>query len=71
MTFNSTTNIVSYTAGGATKTTDSQFIVDIPFALIEWPNHNISGPDIITGAVNFTAYADGNTAVSVTHIYKL
>ena len=69
--FSDPTNTVSYTAGSATKTTNSQFIVDIPFALIEWPNHNINGPDIITGTVNFTAYADGNTAVSVTHIYKL
>ncbi len=69
--FSDPTNTVSYTAGSTTKTTNSQFIVDIPFALIEWPNHNINGPDIITGAINFTAYADGNTAVSVTHIYKL
>ncbi|AYJ74765.1 major capsid protein [Thermus phage phiFa] len=69
--FSDPTNQVTYTAGGTPKTTDSQFIVDIPFALIEWPNHNINGPDIITGAVNFTAYADGDTAVSVTHIYKL
>lgn len=69
--FSDPTNAVTYTAGSNTKTTNSQFIVDIPFALIEWPNHNINGPDILSGTVNFTAYADGNTAVSVTHIYKL
>lgn len=69
--FSDPTNQVTYTAGGTTKTTNSKFIVDIPFALIEWPNHNINGPDILSGTVNFTAYADGDTAVSVTHIYKL
>ncbi len=69
--FSDPTNTVSYAAGSNTRTTNSQFVVNIPFALIEWPNHNITGPDIIAGAVNFTAYADGSTGVSVDHIYKL
>lgn len=70
--FSDPTNTVTYQdAANAPQTTNSQFVVNIPFALIEWPGHNINGPDIISGSINFTAYADGATAVSVDHIYKL
>lgn len=69
--FSDPTNTVSYTAGGVTKTANSEFSIIVPFALIEWPGHNISGPDVIEGSINFTAFADGATGVKAQHIYAL
>lgn len=64
-------NPVSYTHSGGSATSPSRLTVKVPFALVEWPEHNISGPDYIEGGVRFTAYADGQNGVSVEHIYTL
>lgn len=69
ITFTDPTNQVTVGAGPATE--PSKFIVSIPYALLEWPGHNISGPDYIEGGVNFTAFAEGATAPSIVHVYKL
>lgn len=53
------------------NTTDSKFIVTVPYALLEWPQHNISGPDYISGGVNFTAFAEGATMPTLQHVYQL
>jgi hypothetical protein len=70
-TFSDPSNVVNYTHSGGNATTPSLFVVKVPFALIEWPDHNISGPDFIEGAVRFTAYADGNNGITIEHLYKI
>ena len=56
---------------GGTGSEPSSFTIKVPYALLEWPGHNISGPDYIEGSVNFTAFAEGATAPSIIHVYKL
>ncbi|WP_155299034.1 phage tail tube protein [Deinococcus kurensis] len=60
----------------------SRFTVRVPYATIDWPEHNISSEDFIEGNVNFTSYAvsapapvvAGTTAedqFSIVHTYAL
>jgi hypothetical protein len=70
-TFADPSNVVNYTHSAGSATTPSLFVVKVPFALIEWPEHNISGPDFIEGGVRFTAFADGADGVTIEHVYKL
>lgn len=50
---------------------DSSFVIDLPYVLIEWPQHNISGPDFLEGPVNFSAFGDEVEMPSVTHTYSI
>jgi len=74
LTFVDTVNLV----GGQ----PSRFVVTVPFATIDWPEHNISSEDFIEGAVNFTSYAVTSPAAvvadtiptdqfSIHHVYQL
>ena len=50
---------------------DSKLVIDLPYVLVEWPQHNITGPEAIQGAVNFTAYDDETLSPTFLHQYKL
>lgn len=65
--FTDPTNSVTVGAGSV----PSSFIVDIPYALLEWPGHNISGPDYIEGSVSFSAFAEGADLPRIIHTYRL
>lgn len=60
----------------------SKFVLTVPFALIDWPDHNITSEDFLEGTVNFTSYADPAPAevvagteptdqFSIRHVYTL
>lgn len=49
----------------------SKFTISLPYVLIEWPQHNITGPEFIQGAINFTAYDDDSSAPTILHQYAL
>ena len=56
---------------GAGTLVDSRFEISLPYVLIEWPQHNISGPDFLEGPVNFTAFGDEGALPQVSHTYSL
>ena len=56
---------------GAGLMVDSRFEISLPYVLIEWPQHNISGPDFLEGPVNFTAFGDEGALPQVSHTYSL
>jgi len=65
MTFTDPTNQLS------DNTTSSTFTISVPYALLEWPQHNVSGPDYIQGGVNFTAFAEDAVMPTLQHVYQL
>ena len=49
----------------------SSLELTLPYIFIDTPDWNIGGPDIVTGAINFTAFADGANGLTLVHKYKL
>jgi hypothetical protein len=54
-------------AGGQPST----LAIELPYILIDMPAWNVSGPDIVGGAINFTGFADGDNGLVVKHKYAL
>ena len=52
-------------------TNDSKLEIVLPYIYIDTPAWNISGPDIISGAINFTSFADGVDGIVLNHKYAI